>query len=143
MSFRRCFPALLLSAGLLLGACGDDDVQPEAQPTPVVGGFSEAAFDALPRPATSEPRGNAVEMADTISRSYEVRNTTPEQVLDFYRSQLRDWRAVQGVEKLGVNTYRGIWTKDGAELTVSATSGPTLSQPDEVRAQYSLSLKKT
>ena len=83
-----------------------------------------------------------MEKASVISQSYEVRNRPPERVLEFYEQELRDWTAVGSVEKIGVGTYRGVWTKANAELTVSATSGPTLSQSDEVRAQYSLSLRK-
>lgn len=145
MTLRRLASAVLMTAALVLSACGDGDadVQPEAQPSPVIGGFSEGAFDALPRPPTSEAKGEAVEKADVISQSYEVRNRAPERVLEFYKNELRDWTAVGPVEKLGVDTYRGVWRRDNAELTVSSTNAPTLSEPGEARAQYSLSLRKT
>ncbi|MBW3615423.1 MAG: hypothetical protein KY439_08975 [Actinobacteria bacterium] len=61
--------------------------------------------------------------------------------MDFFANELDGWTRVGGVEKIGVNTFRGHWQKDRLRLTVSATSGPTLSGESEPVSQYSLSLR--
>lgn len=133
---------LLLLGGL--GACGVN-ASDRTQPAPNVSTFEVGTFDDLPRPPRSDPLGDRSDAGGVVTRSYRVTGTSPRQVLDFYVGELRGrgWAPGQPVEMIGSGTFRGTWTKDGNELTVSSTTAPTLGQDDgsaQVDSQYSLSL---
>lgn len=136
---------LLLLGGLVgLGACSVD-APDGTQPAPNVTTFEVGRFDDLPLPPRSDPLGARTDAGGVVARSYRVTGTSPQLVLDFYVSELRDrgWVPGQPVEMIGSGTFRGTWTKDGNELTVSSTNAPTIGQDDgsaQVDSQYSLSL---
>ncbi len=136
------FLLLLLVGGL--GACGSKAAD-RAQPAPNVTTFEAGNFDGLPHPPRSEPLGERSDTGGVVTRSYRVAGTSPQQVLDFYVSELRGrgWVPGQAVESTGSATYRGTWTKQGNELSVSSTTAPTLGQGDsssQAYSQYSLML---
>ena len=137
----RVAAAVVIAVAMVaLAACGDGERVPEAQPSRW-DAFTEGAFDDIPLLPRSHAVSEVSEKADVVAQSYEVRNTSPERVLRFYEDNLDGWAMVGKVEQIGVGTYRGVWRDEGYELTVSATEAPTLSESDEVRTQYSLSLE--
>lgn len=139
-TMRRCIAAAIaVTIVVAPAACGNDERVPEAQPTRW-DAFTEGRFDDIPLAPRSRAVSELSEKADVVAQSYEVRNTSPEGVLRFYRDNLDGWTMVGDIEHIGVKTYRGVWRDEGYELTVSATDAPTLSEPGEVRSQYSLSL---
>jgi hypothetical protein len=75
-----------------------------------------------------------------------VRNTTPEEVLDFYEVELGEFDVVEEPGSIGTDTFRGRWQLDQERvLTVSATLSSNLDDLDETAdtealTQYSLSL---
>lgn len=96
------------------------------QPAPAVTTFEQGDFDDLPLPPRSEPVGERSEEDGVVSRSYAVRDTSPERVLAFYSEQLPAAAVVETPQAIGAGTSRGRWLVDGRELTVSATVGNTL-----------------
>ena len=135
----RCVLALTVAVfAVIAAACGADDTR---EAIPARGGeFVEGVFDDLPRPPRTAPLGERTAEEDVVSQSFEVRNMSSRQVLDFYVDNLDEWETT-GVENIGAGTYRGTWTTEDHELIVSSTSAPTLSEDDEARAQLSLSLR--
>jgi hypothetical protein len=151
----------LIAAVLVLGlgACGDDDTTetqrgPErgigAQRAPSTSAFEQALFDELPHPPRSEPLGRRSEKDDTVSQSFQVRDSLPVEVLAFYEQRLTgEWTTVEDPHQIGAGpTWRGVWTHEAWELTVSATEAPTLKQTADPEAavgnvfsQFSLSLR--
>lgn len=79
-----------------------------------------------------------------VSQSFATGRVAPANLMEWYETQLAAdaWAPFQPVANIGVDTYRGIWVKDGAELTVSATVGPELEELRglENATQFSLSL---
>lgn len=133
--------AAALFVAVSLAACGDDRSKgPETQPAPDVTRFVEGEFDQLPRYPRSDAVGDRNEKDGVTARTFKARNATPQQVLEFYASQLKGWHQVEAPREIGSAAYRGVWTKDGRRLTVSATPAPGVSESDEVVSQYSLSL---
>ncbi len=132
-----------LLLGLLLGACGDGKRR-AAQPTPNVTTFEPGRFDDIPLFPRSEPLGPRSEKDGVVARSYMAKGTTPQQVLEYYRTSLNErWRLVSPIEKLGVGTYRADWVSDQYRLRVSATEAPSVELDDaskNVIVQYSLTL---
>jgi hypothetical protein len=120
---------------------GSDD----AQPRPDVTTFEDGQFDDVPLVPESDPVTPANQEAEVDARSYEVRNRTPAEVLQFYEQQL-GLPMVGEIENIGNDTFRGRWEfPDGRTLTVSATPGETLEGGDNSAAsqfftQYSLVL---
>ncbi len=137
--------AVLLAGllGLVLGACADRD-PPVAQPTPNATTFEPGRFDDIPLFPRSDPLGRRSEQDGVVARSYMAKGTTPEQVLEYYRTALNArWRLVSPIEKLGVDTYRADWASDQYRLRVSATEAPGVELEDaskNVIVQYSLTL---
>lgn len=133
---------VLIAVGiaLSLAACGEDGERPETQPAPDVSSFATGAFDDLPMPPRSEPAGDRTEQDGVVSRSFFVRDTTPAQVLEFYRETLAndDVQVVSAAAPIGPDAWRGVWTIDDRELLVSATAGPTTD--DDLTTQFSLRL---
>ena len=135
-------PIVVLAAS---AACTTDEPE-RTQPAPNVTTFEVGRFDDLPHPRRSDPVGSRTDEAGVVSRSYRVVGTGPEAVMEFYAGALpaRGWVTTQPVERLGPGTYRGVWSADGHELTVSSSSATTLGQDDaaiELESQYSLSLR--
>lgn len=142
---------MLLLAALFLAAaaCGDADDEapdPEAQPAPDVSTFAEGSFDDLPRHPRSDPVSARRETEGVVAQSFTVRNTTAEEVLDFYVRTLRELPVRSEAQEIGEDTWRGIWeTADGDVLIVSATQEPQADDeppgaPGDNDVQYSLSL---
>ena len=116
------------------------------QPAPAVTTFEQGDFEDLPLPPRSEPVGERSEEAGVVSRSYAVRDTSPERVLAFYSEQLPAPAVLEPPHDIGAGTFRGRWLLDGRELTVSATVEDTLEAVERfgedvgVITQFSLSL---
>ena len=142
---RRVVPLLMAATSALLAACGADSDE-GTQPRPDVTTFEEGTFDDLPLVPESDPVTPPNQENEVDTRSYVVRNTTPEQVLEFYEQQLAEFTVVSAPDEIGEDTYRGRWQLDGGRvLTVSATPGESLQSGDsayagEFLAQYSLTL---
>jgi hypothetical protein len=136
--------ALLLATG---AACGGGTDEPEAQPAPDLTRFTDnGTFDAIPRYPRSEPASPRREIEDAIVRTWAVRNTTPEAVLEFYRTTLpgQGWDQVQ--PPIQVNrSWRGSWLRDEGTLEVSAGPAPTIdddaADAADPSVQYSLTLR--
>lgn len=130
----------VLAPAALLAGCGDDvagDAQPEAQPAPDVSVFSEGDFDGLPVPPLADPVGPRSEYEDVTARSFTVRNTTPEEVVEFYDTALGDWTK-QGSEDVGT-AIRSDYEKGGRGLRVTVQRAPTI-EDDAAELQLSLQL---
>lgn len=132
-----------LVAVLLVAACGGDD-GPEAQPDPSGTGFVEQSFDELPLPPRARPLGPVQQEDEGLSRTWGVRNTTAEEVLDFYDRNLDErWEQRWPVRQVG-DGYRGEWRDGGTRLRVSSVRAPTASgepaAPDAPVVQLSLQL---
>lgn len=142
---RRVVPLVMAATSVLVAACGADSDE-STQPRPDVTTFEEGTFDDLPLVPASDPVTPPNQENEVDTRSYVVRNTTPEQVLEFYEQQLAEFTVISAPEEIGEDTYRGSWQLDGGRvLTVSATPGESLQSGDsayagEFLAQYSLSL---
>lgn len=84
-------------------------------------------------PPLAEAAGERSEVDEVVTRTWFVRNQTPEQVLAFYE----DWFADDGIEPLealapaGRDTWGAIWPWRDRELYVSATETTTV-EGDEV-----------
>ncbi len=136
----------LVALALSAGGCGNPPPSPEGtQPRPDATTFGQGDFDDIPLLAGSDPLSPPTEEEGNVARSYQVRDTTPKGVLDFYVEQLADAEVVEEPGDIGANTFRGRWRLDqGRVLTVSATGAPTLDGATdgdaEVLTQYSLSL---
>lgn len=149
---RRSATAAALALALVAAGCGDDDdgqadaqqeAQPEAQPAPDVTTFEEGDFDDLPLPPRYTEISERVEEDGVVSQSFEVRNMTPQELIDWYAEALDEFEVLEAPEEIGVETYRGQWDLDGRELTVAAQGAETLEDnpsAPEVVTQLSLSL---
>jgi hypothetical protein len=128
---------------LVFASCSPSDEG--TQPAPAVTTFEQGYFDDLPLPPRSEPVGERSEENGVVSRSYAVRDTSPERVLAFYSEQLAKSAVVEPPHDIGVGTLRGRWLLDGRELTVSATREDNLEATERfgddvgVITQFSLS----
>lgn len=138
---------LLATAGV---ACGDDgggggdDTQ--AQVAPDVTTFVGGSLDDLPVPPRAEPLGPLRESDDGILvRSYEVRDTTGRQVMDFYEELLADRPVVSPVENApgSGDVLRGEWRLEDGVLRITTQAAPTVDEQDgddDVTTQLSLQL---
>lgn len=139
MRRRRTVRALALTLAFLAAACGDDDVR-DTQPSTDDPAFTDGAFDELPRHPRSDEVGSRTEKDGVVAQSFEARNATPQQILEWYTERLEGWSMIGTVEAVGEQAVRGRWTRGDDELTISATSAPTLAENGEAVSQYSLSL---
>lgn len=135
-------PALLSVLLAVAVGCGEADgggQSVEAQPSPGVTVFQEGEFDGLPLPPLAEEAGPRSERDGVVTRSYFVRNRTPEDVLRFYEQQL-DAAVVASPQAFG-DAWRGTWSVEGRELLVSAIPAPAAeSDGADVLTQLSLQL---
>ena len=123
----------------VLVGCGDEERVPEAQPSRW-DTFTEGRHDDIPLMPLSDAVSELEEKDDVTVQSFEVRNRTPAQVMEFYEESLDDWLMTRTPEQLGPGTFRGTWRDEGYQLTVSSSAAPTLSEDSEMSCQYSLSL---
>ena len=126
--------------------CGSGTRRPAAQPAPHVTTFEQGRFDDLPVYFRSDPLGPRTEKNGVVTRSYQARGASPEQVLDFYRQALdHRWEMVTSIEKLGTGTFRADWVDGRYRLRVSASQAPALDSaadaPVPALSQYSLTLE--
>lgn len=135
---------------LAVAGCGDGDGdgasvgEPEAQPAPGVTTFQEGDFAGIDLPSTATPVNERTEEDDAVAQSFEVRNTTPEEIMAFYSDALAEYDVLEAPEEIGVGTMRGRWEVDGRRLTVAAQTAETLNDnpgAPEVLTQLSLSLE--
>lgn len=137
-ALRKALGATLL-VGSLAAACGDGTEG--TQPAPGVSSFEQGRFDDLPLPAEAEPVGSRSEQEGVVTRSYEVPDLLPVDIIDFYEQALdqQGWTLVQ-IEELPQGV-RGDWAIDGYDLRVSANEAPGLDVPgSEPGTQLSLVL---
>lgn len=140
---------LLALALAAVGACGDDDVGPEAQPAPGVTVFAEGDFGTIPLLPRSEPVGTRSEQGGVVAQSFRLRNAQPQSVFDFYRERLEpEWTLIEEPHPLGEAenpSFRGIWHRGQQRLVVSVASADALGsgpgESDDPQIQYSLSLE--
>lgn len=134
---------------VLIGACGDDPENPVAEPEPTENIAAPGGFDDLPRPVSSEPVGPRNDADGGVARRYEVRGTTPREVMAFYTDALKadGWVPVGAVEELGLDSFRGEWTNTpgGQRLQVSAADIPGLGGEEDraasVLTEFTVSLR--
>lgn len=136
---------LALAVGLLV-ACGGSQDEPEAQPSPGGTGFVEGRFDELPVPPRAEALGPRRETDGVLARSWSVRDTTPDEVLQFYETGLPDWTVTSAPRSIG-DGAQGLWRRGGEQLRVTATPAPTADQDegagtDPAEVQLSLQLSE-
>lgn len=132
----------------IVGACGDDPESPSAKPVPAVTSFGQGSFDEIPLLPQSDPLGPPSETDGVVTRSFDLRGTTPEEVLAFYADALEPdgWVPASAAEQLGLDTFRGDWTNTESQslLRVSATDTPALGGDEDrggsVLTQYTLTL---
>ena len=125
-SRRRSSLALAGAVFVSLAVAGCAPSDEGTQPAPAVTTFEQGDFANVPLPPRAEPVSNRSEEAGVVARSFAVRDTSPEAVLEFYREQLPATNVVEAPHEIGVNSFRGRWLVDGRELTVSATVADTL-----------------
>ena len=137
---------LVAAAAIALAASACTPSDEGTQPRPDVTTFGQGDFGDIPLLPRSEALSPPNEEAGNVARSYVVRNTAPEDVLDFYEEQLAEFELVEEPASIGANTFRGRWRLEGERvLTVSANLANNLGDvpdiPDSEQAtQYSLSL---
>lgn len=121
--------ALALLVGSLGTACGEGDGGEGTQPAPDVTTFEQGRFDDLPLPAEAEPVGRRSEKEGIVTRSYQVQDLLPVDIIDFYEEALegQGWTLV-GIEDFSQGT-RGDWAIEGYTLRVSANEAPGLDAP--------------
>jgi hypothetical protein len=136
-----------LACLLAVAGCGDDDgTTPEAQPAPDATTFEEGDFEDLPLPPLAEPFGERSEEDGIVTRSFVIRNRTPEDVMTFYETELSEAQVVTAPEQSGADTLRAEWLlDDGRTLLVTSLPAPT-AEGDEVEdadvvTQFSLTLR--
>ena len=138
----KLFAAVVTAVAL--GACTPSDEG--TQPSPDVTTFEQGDFGDIPLHPRSEALSPPNEEGGNVARSYVVRNTTPEEVLNFYEVQLAEFDIVEEPGSIGTNTFRGSWQlNQGRVLIVSATLSSNLDGTGELvdteaLTQYSLSL---
>ena len=147
MSSRPTTPTTLLASVVIVLAAAACSASDEGtQPRPDVATFEQGDFDDIVLHPRSEAVSPPNEEGGNVARSYVVRNASPEEVLDFYKTQLAEFDVVEEPASIGANTFRGRWQLDQERvLTVSATLATNLGDvPDiadsEQVSQYSLSL---
>ena len=121
--------ASTLLVGALVAACEDGDGDEGTQPAPGVSSFEQGRFDDLPLPTEAEPVGLRSEQEGIVTRSYEVPDMLPADVIEFYEQALDEqgW-TVRQIEELPQGV-RGDWEIEGYDLRVSANEAPGLDAP--------------
>lgn len=139
---RRAALAFMLAATLLAVGCGDaSSGSSEAQPAPGVTSFAPGGFDELPRYPRSTSTGPRSEKAGVVTRTFAVRNATPEKITRWFNQSLeaRGWDVARPPAPVGEN-WRGAWERDGEKVEVAAGPAPAASRDDrdELVTQYSV-----
>ena len=134
----RRLPALVAVAALTLAACGDDaegdtdtdidtdvvadEEQQDAQPTPGSAGFTEGDFDDIPIARGATEISEKTERDGAISQSFTATATSPEQIMEFYTSQLAElgWQEVEAVRETGTDSLAAAWVSGNDRLEISA-----------------------
>ncbi|MDQ4132740.1 MAG: hypothetical protein M3179_05915 [Actinomycetota bacterium] len=128
----------------LFGACGSNESGGELDPTsPDVA----AEFGELPQFPASEPLAARRAERGVVSRTFRAPETTPREVLEFYREALGGgWDLVGEFDQSGGRTYRGEWKNDRYRLRVRASAGaPIRSSADrsaKPASEYTLALHR-
>lgn len=127
------FAAPLLALGLVAGACGDDEPG-DAVPSPEATTFTEGEFEDIPLPPRADPIADVTESDDgVLTGSWEVRGSTPEQVLGFYETELQanGWTVNSGPLEQAQGVWRGDWTREGQLVEVVADRVTGLNEDPE------------
>jgi hypothetical protein len=144
---RSAALALVIVAAALAAGCGDagqGDTQRQVGPDVTV--FVGSTLDDVPVPPRAEPLGPVHEERDGIRvRSWEVRNSTVADVMEFYRELLRDRPVISPVEDApgAAEVLRGEWLLEDGILRVTTQAAPTLDDADNANppsVQLSLQL---
>lgn len=132
----------------VLGACGDADSEPEAQPAEEGVTFVRGDFGDIPVPPLAEEVGPRSEKDDVVAQSYRVRNSSRAELFDFYGERLGGWQVEEAPRPLGdaeEASWRGQWVRDDRRLVVTVSEAPTLepadAADDDPVVQLSLSLE--
>lgn len=117
--------------------CKDDSPSAGVDPAPVAGSFAPSDFVGLPKPAGAQPFADPVIDRSGVTQSFEVSGSTPEQILEFYDTQLAaaGWEPSVASAELGEGEWQGEWLHQDQTLQVSATpedANGTASQLDLV-----------
>lgn len=145
----QCLAGIALAIVAVGCGGGTDDRSTGAQPSPDVTTFEPGIFDEIPRHPRSEPLSERNEKDGVIAQSFSARDVRPSGVLEFYENSLEGtWDLSSQPQEIGVDTYRGTWTRDTWTLTVSATPAQTVdADPAAAQgtyfSQYSLSLARS
>ena len=112
---------LLLAGALLLTACGATGGFADDQAN-AAGTLEAGELAGLPTPGGAAPFGAPAQKESAVTQSFKVTGLTPQQVLDFYTSALRDqgWSASNAPMEHGENVWRGLWERNDRLLQVSA-----------------------
>ena len=155
---RLAHALLALIVALVIGACGDDGdgmgtggdggTGPDAQPAEEAPTFVSGDFGSIPVDPLAEEVGPRTEADGVIAQSYEVRNTSREEIFEFYRDRLDEWQVEQPPQPLGEAenaSWRARWVRDDRRLIVTVSDAPTLQSEgessDDPVVQLSLSLE--
>ena len=150
-SSARRLPALIAVAALTLAACGDDaegdadaevvaeEEQQDAQPTPGSAGFTEGDFDAIPIARGATEVSEKTERDGAISQSFTATATSPEEIMEYYSSQLPDlgWSEVEAVRQTGTDSLAASWVQGNDRLEISALLAQGV---DDEQTQFSIVL---
>ncbi len=146
----RRLPALLAAAALTLAACGDDaegdapavvadEEQQDAQPTPGSVGFTEGDFDDIPIARGGTEISEKTERDGAVSQSFTATATSPEEIMEYYASQLPDlgWQEVEAVRETGTDSLAAAWVRGNDRLEISALLAQGV---EDERTQFSIVL---
>jgi hypothetical protein len=140
---------MLAVAALSLTACGDDaegdadvvadEEQQDAQPTPGSAGFTEGDFDAIPIARGATEVSEKTERDGVVTQSFTVTATSPQEIMEYYSSQLPDlgWQEVEPVRETGTDSLAAAWVQGDDRLEISALLAQGV---DDERTQFSLVL---
>jgi hypothetical protein len=146
MRSRLCTGCGLVIVLLALAGCGSSangSASPPtrgAQPAPHTTSFVPGKFQTVPLLPRMRATGNATRTGPVTERTYRMPTETPRYTIAAYANLLRSWRVVVPHQRVGKNTYQGVWEKARYNLVVTTTPAPLLAGPASTTTQVSLEL---
>lgn len=133
-------PVLAVAVVVLAACSGTTSSSESRRATPTT--FAVRRFDQLPKPTRTHAIGLRTHRRGVTIRSYESRNRTPEQILDFYDRVLPQdgWIAVPSLSEQG-SPYERTYRSGGYRLRITAQMAPTV-LPDTPVVQFSLEVSR-
>lgn len=138
-------PLLLL---VLLSACGENDRSREALPADDAPIFVSGDFGEVPVHPLAEEVGDKTRKGDVVAQSFRIRNTSRDQLFEWYEDNLDGWVPEAPPAAVGDSpnaAWRAQWIRKDKRLLITVSEAPALdgggSTSEDAILQYSLSLE--